>query len=140
MLVRMIFILLVLSCTACATLNPPLYLEFGGKERIAKVSEYFIDEVSFDADIYPYFKYSGIERFKEMFTAHLCQQLDGPCKYTGDTMVDVHRGMNINEADFNRVVELLMNAMDRANVPVTAQNRLLNKLAPMRAEIMSTKH
>lgn len=140
MLLRAVLFVSVLLCASCASLNTPLYQEFGGQERIAQVSDYFIEEISFDPEIYPYFEDSSIDRFREKFSEHMCQQLDGPCDYTGDSMVDVHRGMNIDESDFNRLVELLINAMDRANVSISAQNRLLNKLARMRPEIMSGHH
>ena len=60
----------------------------------------------------------------------------GGCQYTGDTMEQVHGGMNISEKDFNLTVDLLINAMDKANVPHPLQNRLLNKLAPMRSQML----
>ena len=51
-------------------------------------------------------------------------------------MKDVHAGMKITKAQFNRVVELLQAAMDDAGTPQTAQNRLIRSLAPMRPDII----
>jgi hemoglobin len=51
-------------------------------------------------------------------------------------MVDIHTGMNINEADFNRVVELLVLAMEDAGVSYREQNLVLAKLAPLRGEVI----
>lgn len=65
-----------------------------------------------------------------------CVNTGGDCKYTGNSMVQVHTGMNISEADFNRTVELLINAMTKAGVSHPMQNRILEKLAPMRANII----
>ena len=44
--------------------------------------------------------------------------------------------MNIPEKDFNRVVELLINAMDEQQIPQTVQNKILSRLAPLRPEII----
>lgn len=51
-------------------------------------------------------------------------------------MVAIHTGMNINETDFNHVVELLINAMNELNINHTVQNKVLAKMAPLRAEII----
>ena len=40
------------------------------------------------------------------------------------------------DADINALVENLIAAMDAEGVPVTAQNRLLQRLAPMRGAII----
>ena len=55
---------------------------------------------------------------------------------TGDTMVQIHKGMNISEVEFNASVELLQQAMDEASIPLSAQNRLLAELAPMRSDML----
>jgi hemoglobin len=51
-------------------------------------------------------------------------------------MLQVHQGMNITEADFNRVVELLINAMTKTGIPHRVQNQVLAKFAPMRADMI----
>ena len=52
-------------------------------------------------------------------------------------MIVMHTGMNISEKDFNRVVELLINAMDEQQIPQRLQNTLLERLAPMRSEVIN---
>jgi hemoglobin len=51
-------------------------------------------------------------------------------------MVDIHTGMHISERDFNRVVDLLINAMDEQNISHRVQNKILAKMAPFRKEII----
>ena len=51
-------------------------------------------------------------------------------------MVAIHTGMNINEKDFNHVVDLLINAMNEQNIPHTVQNKILAKMAPLRGKII----
>jgi hemoglobin len=113
-----------------------LYEALGGKQNIAVIVDNFIDEISFDKQVLPFFRESDIDRFREKMNEHICLVADGPCTYTGDSMVDVHASMGVKESDFNRVVDLMVNAMDRADVPHRVQNRLLKKLAALRGEII----
>jgi hemoglobin len=71
-----------------------------------------------------------------MMNQHLCLVADGPCEYTGDSMIDTHAGMGVTEGDFNAIVENMMAAMDKAEVPLGPQNRLLARLATFRGEII----
>lgn len=48
----------------------------------------------------------------------------------------MHRGLAISEAQFNAVVEHLIDAMDAQRIPQAAQNRLIARLAPMRKDVI----
>ena len=61
---------------------------------------------------------------------------DGPCEYTGDTLVDTHVGMNVTVAAFNAIVEDLMAAMNKADIAIGTQNRLLARMAELREQII----
>jgi len=129
----------IVLVSACAHFQNPetsLYDQIGGKAAITQITDNFIRQIEFDREIFPYFAESNVDRFREKFEEHLCVQVNGPCEYTGDDMLAVHKGMNITEADFNRTVDLLINAMTDANVPHRLQNRILAKLAPMRSEMI----
>mmetsp|Transcript_228 Transcript_228/g.478 ORF Transcript_228/g.478 Transcript_228/m.478 type:complete len:80 (-) Transcript_228:195-434(-) len=77
-----------------------------------------------------------MQRFKEKLSQQLCVMAEGPCTYTGDSMEQVHSGMDITEADFNHGVDLFISAMDKANIPHNLQNRLLKEMAKTRGEII----
>lgn len=113
-----------------------LYDDLGGMPVIEKIADNFINEISYDQQIAQHFKDTKIERFREKLIEQLCNVSDGPCQYSGDSMLDVHQKMNITEAEFNRTVDLLVNAMNQAGVPHRVQNRLLARLAPMRPDII----
>ena len=66
----------------------------------------------------------------------MCTSVNGPCEYNGDSMVDIHTGMNIDEKDFNRVVELLIAAMEDEGIGYSTQNKVLKALAPLRSDII----
>ena len=122
----------------CQLLNSSstLYDDLGGMPVIEKITDNFINEISYDQQIAQHFKDTKIERFREKLIEQLCNVSDGPCQYSGDSMLDVHQKMNITEPEFNRTVDLLVNAMNQAGVPHRVQNRLLARLAPMRPDII----
>src|SRR5688572_29956057 len=127
----------LLLLPGCASLNrPSLYQELGGEQGIASIVDHFILRIGRDEHIFHFFAESKISRFGEHLRTHLCEVSDGPCRYAGDPMEQVHAGMNIQERDFNHLVELLITAMDDAGTPTRAQNRLLARLAPLRAKII----
>lgn len=113
-----------------------LYDKIGGQEGIEKLVDAFIKRIAQDKAILPYFAKSSVKHFKQGFINHLCVIASGPCQYTGDTMVDIHTGMNINEGDFNRVVELLVQAMEDVDISYPLQNKVLAQLATLRGEVI----
>ncbi|TMO53903.1 group I truncated hemoglobin [Pseudoalteromonas phenolica] len=136
---RVLFIigaLLIVSLSGCSS-KPKLslYQQLGAEQGIERIVDAFIKRIAKDKAILPYFAKSSVSHFRAGFIAHMCDISDGPCKYTGDSMIDIHTGMNINEADFNRVVELLILAMEDAGISYRKQNQVLAKLAPLRGEV-----
>lgn len=128
---------LLLLTPGCASLNKrTLYHDLGGERGIASIVDHFILRLGRDEHIFHFFAESKISRFREHLQTHLCEISDGPCHYAGDSMEQVHAGMNIQERDFNHLVELLITAMDDAGTSTRAQNRLLERLAPLRAKII----
>lgn len=138
-LVKASFIAFSVFLVACASPSKPtqsLYDEIGGKPTVEAITDNFIDEISFNKDIYRYFEKTNITRFREKFIEHICVNTGGPCTYTGDTMLRVHQGQNINESDFNLTVDLLVSAMKKAGLTYPQQNQVLKVLAPMRGEML----
>ena len=124
---------------ACATISQPsgsLYRQFGENEGLTALVDDLLARFADDPRIAPKFANTNIPRFRRLFVEHLCVVLDGPCTYTGDDMREVHTGLDISEAQFNAVVEHLVDAMQARGIPRTAQNRLIARLAPMRKDII----
>lgn len=132
------FVLVIISLSGCKLTQheQSLFEEMGGHSTITKLTENFVDEISRNQEIFKYFARSDAVRFKQKFSEHICMLSGGPCEYSGDNMVDVHTGMNINEHDFNLGVELLINAMNRSDIPHTTQNKILAILVPHRQDII----
>ncbi|KKL90470.1 hypothetical protein LCGC14_1904360 [marine sediment metagenome] len=123
--------------SACSNIaNLTLYQQLDGQAGLERLVDSFINQIGNDEQIIHYFEHANISHFREGFINHLCVLTDGPCKYTRDSMVEIHTGMNISEADFNQVVDLLINAMNEQNIEHPVQNKILAKMAPLRSEII----
>ncbi len=132
-----IFLVGLSILTGCAmTEKRSLFESLGGESALRLVVEDFITEIGNDPVVYPYFEKASVSHFRQGIYTHFCQIADGPCEYRGDSMVDIHTGMNVSEKAFNRLVELLINALDKNKIDTRTQNRLLEKLAPLRSQVM----
>lgn len=130
------FVFAVMLVGCASSNNGTLYQQLNGEQGIEKLVDSFINQIGRDEQILAYFKQTNVAHFRQGFITHLCNVTDGPCEYKGDNMVDIHTGMNISKKDFNRVVELLINAMDEQHISQTVQNKILSRLAPLRPEVI----
>lgn len=136
-LIRTALLITALSLTACATTqNETLYHKLGGEPGVDKIVTNLVQNIGHDKQIFHYFAEANVNRFKKHLARHLCDISDGPCDYTGDTMQQIHDGMQVNERDFNHLVDLLIDAMYKADIPHHIQNQLLARLAPLRDDII----
>lgn len=126
-----------LGIASCAhQQNVSLYEQLGGKQKLELIANNFVNEIAFNEEIYSYFEETNIERFTEKLVEQLCVMSNGPCTYTGDSMEQVHGGMQITENHFNLTVDLFIAAMDKAEIPHRLQNQLLKEMAKTRDEML----
>jgi hemoglobin len=122
--------------TAVAPVSDRLYRDFGGQPGIERLIDGLLDNIARDDRIFPIFREANIDRLRSKLIEKFCSLTGGPCEYTGASIIEAHSGLNITEAQFNALVEDLIDAMEAQNVPVSAQNRLLAILAPMRPQVI----
>lgn len=113
------------------------YAEFGGQSGMTVVADHFVDHVLKDQRIAGYFAQANIPELKKQLAIQFCMEVGGPCTYQGPSMKTVHQDMGVNEAAFNSLVEDLIYTMNQQHVPISAQNALLKKLAPMEKVIVT---
>ena len=111
---------------------------FGGKEGLVKIMDDFMDGLVTDPRTADFLGPADKTRIKAMLVEQMCEILNGGCTYPGRSMLDSHKNMKVNRAAFNGLVEQFQIAMDKHNVPFSAQNKLLAKLAPMYRAIERT--
>ncbi len=121
----------LLSCTPLKPKQSDLFQQLGQQQGISGIVDQLILNIAKDELIRQRFVDVDISLFREHLIEHFCAISGGPCDYTGGEMAEVHRGLNINDAEFNRLVELLRNAMNKESISYKAQNHLLSILARM---------
>lgn len=136
---RCLLLAMVMTLAACAQQPPKddsLYRELGEQAGITRIVEGMLLNIAADPRIVRHFENIDIERLRDKLVEQICVEAGGPCTYTGDSMEESHKGQNLTPSDFNALVENLQEAMSAQNVPMPAQNRLLARLAPMRAQVI----
>lgn len=113
-----------------------LYQDLGGQPGIERLVDGMLDNIARDDRIFPLFRDANIDRLRSKLIEKFCSLTGGPCTYTGASIIDAHAGMKITEAQFNALVEDLIDAMESQEIAVGAQNRLLAILAPLRPEVI----
>ena len=136
---RALLLAVVLSLTACAQQPPKddsLYRALGEQAGITRIVEGMLLNIAADTRIVRHFEKIDIVRLRDKLVEQFCVEAGGPCVYTGDSMEESHKGQNLTPSDFNALVENLQAAMTAQGVAIPAQNRLLARLAPMRAQVI----
>ncbi len=140
---------LALSCTSFAQSDPQqeeksLYERLGGLTAISLVVSDFVDVFIQDQlimsnpavkerktpDAAPYVKYQ--------ITTLVCQETGGPCQYTGLDMREAHKGLNVSDAEWNRMVEIFAATLEKHNVPEKETQELFSILGPSKDDIVVT--
>jgi hemoglobin len=123
--------------TMAKAADQPLYDRLGGKDAITAVVAEFVGNVGADNRINAQFANSDLPAFKAKLVDQICAATGGPCTYTGKNMKDAHVGMKITAADFDALVEDLVKALDKLQVPAKEKAELLDALGPMKGDIVT---
>ncbi|MDZ7789141.1 MAG: group 1 truncated hemoglobin [Xanthomonadales bacterium] len=113
-----------------------LYDRLGGREVIAEFVDDAVERILVDERIAHLFEDSDIPNLKFQLTDQICLLAGGPCEYRGLDMESAHRGLDINEAEFNALVEDFQWAMRANDVPYGLENQVLALLAPMKPAVI----
>lgn len=127
---------LMVGCAQQPPKDDSLYQDLGQRAGIEKIVEGMLINIARDERIVEHFRKVDIVRLRDKLVEQFCVQAGGPCTYTGDSMAESHKGQNLTRSDFNALVEDLIDSMDSLKIPVSTQNRLIARLAPMRGEVI----
>jgi hemoglobin len=106
---------------ANAAITKSLYQRLGGKAAITAVVNEFLMRVAADSRVNKFFAHADIPLLKTELADEICRGSGGACKYSGKSMKDAHRGMGVSGADFNALVEDLVEA------PASFASRLVGR-------------
>ena len=100
--------------------NESLYTRLGGYDAIAAVTDAVYVRLKSDDKLRRFYDHrgdDGVEREKQLLIDFLSAGAGGPLYYTGRDMKTVHKGMRLDEEDWQRAVSYLTAALDSFNVP-----------------------
>lgn len=127
---------LLVGCAQQPPRDDSLYQALGQRAGIQRIVEGMLLHVAKDDRIYKYFAKVDIVRVRDKLVEKFCVEAGGPCTYTGDSLAEAHKGLNLSRSDFNALVENLIDSMDEQHISVPTQNRLIARLAPQRGEVI----
>lgn len=136
---RILLLSIALLLAACAAPAPgrTLYDRMGGAPVVERVVGQLIDRTATDPRTKRSFEGTKLARVKEKLAEQVCELAAGPCKYTGDPMREVHKGLKNTEAELSLMVQFLREALDANGVGEREKNELLRLLAPMKRDIVT---
>jgi len=110
--------------------QPTLYERLGGVYSIATVVDDLIDRVMTDARLNANPAVNEAHHkvppagFKYLVTEMVCWAAGGPQKYTGRSMADSHRELNITPQEWMAFMDDLQQTLDKFKVPPSEQSEL----------------
>jgi hemoglobin len=118
-------------------LEQNLYEKVGGEEAIAKVVDYFYNELVLkDETVNQFFEGVDMEKQKSHQTKFISFALGGPKNYTGKSMAKAHEGMNLQPEHFNAIATHLHDALAHFDVPESDIDTALTRVASLRDDIL----
>ena len=116
-----------------------LYERLGGINAITAVVENFRDRVAGDTRINQKFAQTDLGRLRKMLIDQVCDAAGGPCRYTGRSMKDAHRGMKVTSGEFDALVQDLVATLNQFKVGKKEQDEVLGVLGPLKTDIVEVE-
>jgi hemoglobin len=114
----------------------PLFDRLGGKPAVEAVVDEFLARVSADKRINGRFFNTDVKRLRTLLVEFVCSATGGPCQYTGRDMKTAHAGFQLVQEEFDALVEDLVGALDKFNVPRKEKDEVLGALGPLAKDIV----
>ena len=117
--------------------DPALLTAFHGQAGIGRIVDDLVARAVVDPKLAEIFHTTDLQRLRRTLKEQISYLLGAAVDYTGRDMKATHKDQGINTTEFNILVELLQQAMDKEGVAFPAQNKLLYKLAPMKRDVVT---
>ena len=114
-----------------------IYESIGGEAALAAVVDDLYERILADDVLSAFFVGAKLAKLKGRQVEFFGEALGGPMVYEGGTMKDVHLGLGIERAHFDRVVEHLAASLAAAGVPEATIAEIAAVLTPLADDIVS---
>lgn len=112
-----------------------LYEKFGGKQGIGTVVDRFYEKVLADPSINHFFTKTDMEAQRRHQTAFLSFALGGP-GYSGRSMEEAHRGMNLQPEHFDAVARHLVESLRESGVEEGDIGAVVDRVQTLRDAVL----
>lgn len=122
--------------------TPSLYERLGGVFAIAAVVDEFIDRVMESSVLNANPKVDEAHHrvhpagFKYLVTEQLCAAAGGPQRYTGRSMSDSHRHLEITAGEWQAFLDILKRTLDKFGVPAAEQSEIFRIVESTQGDIV----
>jgi hemoglobin len=116
-----------------------LYLRLGGYDAVAAVVDDFIRRLVHDPVLTRFFTGHSDDskmRIRQLIVDMVCQATGGPCYYAGRDMKVTHKGLGINEQDWDASVKHFVATLDKFKVHKKEKDELLTIVGGLKSEIV----
>lgn len=101
-------------------MSDTLHARLGGYDAIATVANDLLSRLTADSQLGRFWEHrgeDGVRREKQLLIDFLCASAGGPLFYVGRDMKTSHRGMGVNESDWQAFIGHLQATLDKFKVP-----------------------
>jgi hemoglobin len=114
-----------------------LYERLGGSEGITQIASDALDNHLANPRIKSRYEHlDNLEAVRAGAANFFISATGGPDVYEGRNMLETHKGMNIDEAEFMAVVDDILDALEKNSIAQREQEEVLFALYSMRREIV----
>jgi hemoglobin len=114
-----------------------LYERLGGSEGITQIASDALDNHLVNPRIKSrYESLDDLEAVRQGAANFFIAATGGPDVYEGKSMLETHKGMNIDEGEFMALVDDILDSLNKNNIAQREQEEVLFALYSMRREIM----
>ena len=119
--------------------EPTLYERLGGYDAICAGADELLPRLINDGQLGRFWSHrgeDGLEREKQLLINFLADASGGPMYYTGRDMATTHRGMGIDQADWQIFIEHLQATLSAMQVPEPEAAAVVGFIQSTRDEIV----
>jgi hemoglobin len=116
-----------------------LYDRLGGLATMDHLGDSLVIEIARDPVLFRRFRgfsVADVQRQRSDNIAFACALAGGPCRYGGRAIDQIHRGMDINDDEFDRMLALFAAATRRASPDPRAADEFIARFEALRPAVV----
>ncbi len=106
-----------------------LFESLGGAKGVQEAVHDMYRRVLADEELAPFFENASMERIRRMQIEFVSSMTDGPLRYTGEELTEVHRGRGIKRHHFSKFCGHMADALEARGVDAQTVDKVLARLA-----------